>query len=442
MAAPALLPFLALVAVAALIGLIARVRLNAFVALTVVSAGLGLAAGLPVDAVARAYQDGVGGTLGFIAPVIGLGTIFGRLLEESGGAEVLARRVTRELGPRALPWAVALVGFLVGLPVFFSVGFVLLLPIVISLARASSLPLVSLALPLVAGLSASHGLVPPHPGPLVAIGLLQADAGATIAFAIVAAAPAVAAALFYARWLGPISAASPIAVGRTPRPPAEAPGVSLTVSMILLPVALMLAATGAPLVASLPHGVGAAIAFGGQPIMALLISTLVAWEVFGRRRGFSLASIARFSEESLAPVAGVLLVVGAGGGFGRVLDQTGVGQAVAQEVGSLHLSPLVFGWMVAALLRVAVGSATVAVTTAAGLVAPLAAASPGLSRELLVVALGAGSLIASHVNDGGFWMVKEYLGLDVPSTLRSWTVIETILSVTALAVVLLMATIL
>ena len=206
--------------------------------------------------------------------------------------------------------------------------------------------------------------------------------------------------------------------------------------MILLPVGLMLVASLAPLAGPLPGAAGATIAFLGEPVVALLVSTLLAWQVFGRARGFSTRTLLRFSEESLAPVASLLLVVGAGGGFGRVLAVSGVGEAVAHAVASLHLSPLVFGWIVAAMLRLAVGLATVAVTTAAGLVAPLAAASPGVSRELLVVALGAGSLVASHVNDGGFWLVKEYLGLDVPATLKSWTVIETVLSVVALGAVL------
>ncbi len=440
MTAPALLPLWALLAVAGLILLIARARLNAFVALTFVSAALGLAAGLTPAAVARAYQDGVGGTLGFIAPVVGLGTIFGRLLEDSGGAQVVATRVTAALGTRALPWAVALVGFLVGLPVFFSVGLVLLLPVVVSLAEASGRPLLTLALPLVAGLSASHGLVPPHPGPLAAIQLLHADTGTTIALAAMAAAPAVAAALLYVRWLGPLPAAAPAVAADAGIAPASVPGLGLTVTVMLLPVLLMMAASGAALVGAHAPAAAGALAFAGQPIVALLVSTLVAWQVFGRARGIPSATLLRRSEASLGPVASVLLVVGAGGGFGRVLNDAGVGQAVAGAIGALHVPPLVFGWMVAVLLRVAVGSATVAVTTAAGLVAPLAAASPGVSRELLVVALGAGLLMASHVNDGGFWLVKEYLGLDVPTTLKSWTVIETVLSVTALGAVLLLAT--
>jgi gluconate:H+ symporter, GntP family len=442
MGSPSLLPLWAFLSVVALVVLIARVHLNAFVALTLVSAGLGLVAGLPPASVARAYQDGVGATLGFIAPVIGLGTIFGRLLEESGGAGVLARRATQSVGVRALPWAVAFVGFLVGLPVFFSVGLVLLLPIVASLAEASGLALVTLALPLVAGLSASHGLVPPHPGPLVAIQLLHADTGLTILFGVAAALPAVAAALLYAGRLGPLGGAtSPAAAAaaRTDRAHQNPPGVATTTVMILLPVGLMLGASLASLVGRLPHALGSAIAFLGEPIVALLVSTLAAWQVFGRMRGFSTRTLLRFCEDSLTPVAGVLLVVGAGGGFGRVLAVSGVGEAVAHAVATLHLSPLVFGWIVAALLRLAVGSATVAVTTAAGLVAPLAAASPEVSRELLVVALGAGSIVASHVNDGGFWLVKEYLGLDVPATLKSWTVIETVLSVVALGAVLVLS---
>ena len=213
---------------------------------------------------------------------------------------------------------------------------------------------------------------------------------------------------------------------------------------MLLPIALMLGATVAGVAAggtepppAVAAGLGV-LAFAGAPAVSLLVGTLVAGYVFGTRRGLGGAALLAIAERSLFPIASVLLIVGAGGGFGRVLDQAGIGASITAAVSSLALSPLVFGWLVAALLRIAVGSATVAITTAAAIVAPLAAASPGISAELLVVALGAGSLIASHVNDGGFWLVKEYLGLDVPTTLRTWTVIETIISVAALGVVLLL----
>jgi GntP family gluconate:H+ symporter len=231
-----------------------------------------------------------------------------------------------------------------------------------------------------------------------------------------------------------------------PAPPSDAappPGVAVTLATVLLPIALMLGATTVTAMAGRAPG-GAAgpvlgvVAFLGQPAVALLVGTLAATEIFGRRRGLTGAALLGIAERSLFPIASVLLIVGAGGGFGRVLDQAGIGNAITSAVSSLSLSPIVFGWLVAALLRIAVGSATVAITTAAAIVAPLLLSAPATNRELLVVALGAGSLIASHVNDGGFWLVKEYLGLDVPTMLKTWTVIETIISVVALGVVLLL----
>lgn len=403
---------------------------------------VGLAAGMtPLDVVAS-FQNGVGATLGFIAVVIGLGTVLGRLLEVSGGAAVVAHTVVGALGPARLPWAIAIAAFVIGVPVFFSVGFVLLLPVVAGVAAAAGRPFLTLALPLIAALSASHGLVPPHPGPLTAIERLGANTGLTIAFAILAGVPAlVVAGPLYAPWITRRLAPVPIPATTAREPDARQsrgtpPGFALTLATILLPVALMLAAT--LIEATRPAGdpVRTAMSFLGSPLVAMLVAVLVAFLTFGLTRGLDGPAMLRLSEECLGPIASVLLVVGGGGGFGRVLADAGVGQAIATTVSSLEVPPLVFAWGVAALLRVSVGSATVAITTGASLVAPLVAADPALSRELLVVAMGAGSIIASHVNDGGFWLVKEYFGLTVPQTLATWTVIETILAVVALVVVL------
>jgi GntP family gluconate:H+ symporter len=434
---------LAAVAILVLVVLVVRVRMHPFPALMIVSLGLGLAAGLDGATVVTSFQQGVGNTLGFIAVVIGLGTFVGALLAESGGAAAVGRAAVAAVGDRSLPWVVAAVGFVIGLPIFFSVGLVLLFPIVVGLGASSGRLMLTLLLPLVAGLSASHGLVAPHPGPLVAITRLEADTGLAILYGIAAGVPAfIVAGPLFVRVLphSILSRGTPLSV---PAPPADAappPGVAVTLATVLLPIALMLGATAMTAVSGSPDGATSAladvVAFLGQPAVALLAGTLVATDVFGRRRGLTATQLLGVAERSLFPIASVLLIVGAGGGFGRVLDQAGIGGAITSAVSSLWLSPLVFGWFVAALLRVAVGSATVAITTAAAIVAPTVAATPDINRELLVVALGAGSLIASHVNDGGFWLVKEYLGLDVPTTLKTWTVMETIISVVALGVVL------
>jgi GntP family gluconate:H+ symporter len=433
------LPLLAALAVAAIVVLIARVRLHAFLALTVVSLALGIGAGLPPAAAVRAFQDGVGSTLGFIAIVIALGSMFGKLLAESGAAQIVATTVVSAVGARALPWAVAALGFIVGLPVFFSVGLVLLFPIVVGLAASSGQSLLSLALPLVAGLSASHGLVPPHPGPLAAIDRLGADTGRTILYGMICAVPAAILAGPIAVRLLPLPARTePVATAAASAPLGRSPVFLTSLVTILLPVLLMLSATVADFALPQASGIRRWIDFAGSPAVAMLIATLVAIRVFGTACGFSLGTILKFAEESLGPIASALLVVGAGGGFGRVLDQAGVGSAIAAAAAGLPVPTLVAAWILAGLLRVAVGSATVAVTTAASLMAPIAAADPATNRELLVVALGAGSIVASHVNDGGFWLVKEYLGLDVGQTLRSWTVIETILSIAGLCAAMLL----
>jgi GntP family gluconate:H+ symporter len=416
-------------------------KIPAFVALAAGSFFVGLAARMPLAEIPRAFQQGVGDTLGFIAVVIGLGTIIGKLLAESGGAVVVSKALARALGERRLDWAMMLSGLIIGLPVFFQVGLVLLAPVLFTLARTRPGSLIRLGIPMVAGLSVAHGLVPPHPGPLAAIERLGADTGRTLFYSLIVSLPlAVVAGPVFGRFIservrvdaGAMADQLTGTTGAT-RPP----GLGITLLTILLPVLLMLIAALAQ--AALPAGaVRQWLGFAGSPLVAMLIATLFSMYTFGRACGFERARLLRFAEEALPPIASVLLVVGAGGGFGRVLDAAGVDTAIAQAMGGLALSPLVLGWAIASLLRLSVGSATVAVVTAAGIMAPIATAMPGVNRELLVVAIGAGSLIASHVNDGGFWLVKEYLNLSVPQTVATWTLMETIIAVAGLAGVLLL----
>lgn len=454
---------LTVVAVVGLVVLIARFQVHAFVALLLVSLGLGAASGTPLAEVTQAVTTGIGGVLGSIAAIIGLGTLLGRLLAESGGAEVVAQAFLRTGGERRLDWAMMAVGLVVGLGVWFSVGLVLLIPIAMTMARRSGVSLLVPGLPMLAGLSVMHGLVPPHPGPMVAIGLLHADTGRTLLYSLIVGVPtAIVAGPLLARWVVPRvpltegNLAAPFCGGPTvpPRPP----GLALTLITLVLPVLLMAGATALDVVLdglyrgqqwASDHGhawfftlrgglerVRPWVAFAGTPNVAMLAAVLFASCSLGLARGFTRRDLARWSEECLGPIASILLVVGAGGAFSKVLDTCGVGRAIAAWAGGLALSPLLLGWLVAALLRVAVGSATVAISTAAGIVAPLAAASPETPVELVVLAMGAGSLILSHVNDGGFWMVKEYLHLSVPQTLKTWTLLETVIALTALILIL------
>jgi GntP family gluconate:H+ symporter len=348
-------------------------------------------------------------------------------------------------------------GFLIGLAVFFPVGLVLLAPVMFTLTRQDAgaadrqerasngdTRLVALGTSLVAGLSAAHGLVPPHPGPLAAIERLGADPGRTLIYSIIIGLPAaIVAGPLFARFISrrvhaePGTMADQLTGSSTA---ARAPSLAITVATILLPVLLMMLAALAQ--AAMPDGmVRRSIVLAGSPLVAMLLATLVAMYTLGRGCGFDRARLSRFAEESVPPIAAVLLVVGAGGGFGRVLDVAEVDAAIAQAMGGLRLSPLVLGWVIASLLRVSVGSATVACVTAASIMAPIASAMPEVNKELMVVAIGAGSLIASHVNDGGFWLVKEYLNMNVPQTVATWTVLETIIAFAGLAGVLLLGSI-
>jgi GntP family gluconate:H+ symporter len=432
------------IGVAIVVLLITWLRLPAFIALLIGSLFVGVAARMPPADIPRAFQQGVGDTLGFTAMVIGLGTVIGKLLAESGGAVVVSRALVDAMGERRVDWALMLSAFIIGLPVFFQVGLVLLAPVLFTLVRrapSDDRSMVRLGIPLVAGLSAAHVLVPPHPGPLAAIERVGADPGRTLFYALLVAFPAaIVSGPIFGRFVGPRVSVNPGAMAdqfagaTTARPPS----LGTTLLTILLPVLLMLLAALAQ--ATLPDG-GARrlLIFAGSPLVALLIATILSIVTFGRACGFDSARILRFAEDAIPPIAGVLLVVGAGGGFGRVLDVAGAAKAIAQVMGGLNYSPLVLGWVIASVLRLAVGSATVAVVTAASIMAPIAAALPNVNKDLLVVAIGAGSAIASHVNDGGFWLVKEYLNMSVPQTVVTWTALETIVAVAGLAGVLLLA---
>jgi GntP family gluconate:H+ symporter len=449
-----------LIAVIGLVILIARFKLNAFVALLCASLFVGLFSGADLPAVVKAIADGIGGVLGSIAVIIGLGTIQGKMLAESRGADVVAAALVKCLGEQRLRWTMMLVGFVVGIAVWFSVGLIL---IAINLARRTNTPLLLSVIPLLAGLSVMHGLVPPHPGPMVAIGLLGADTGKTILWSLLIGLPtAVIAGPMFAKF---VATRVPVAFGGVAGEPnlklseSSAPGLALTSFSIVLPVVLMLGATVVDMsieqfephrpslsdqgrVVSLKVLSGLTAirpwsSFVGSPTVAMLISVLFAFYSLGYLRGFNRAQISRLSEECLAPVAMILLVVGAGGGFSKVLDVCGVGQVIASAGGKLSIPPLLLGWLTAALIRITVGSATVSISMAAGLLAPALIHDTSVNRELLVLAMGAGSLICSHVNDGGFWIVKEYFGFSVIQTLKTWTVMETIISVVAFALILL-----
>ncbi|OLC11520.1 MAG: permease DsdX, partial [Gemmatimonadetes bacterium 13_1_40CM_66_11] len=403
---------LALAAVVVLIVLIARFKLHPFIALITVSLALGIVAGMPLGGVVKAFQDGVATVLGFIAIVVALGTMLGKMMAESGAAARIATTLIARFGEQRVHWAIMFVGFIVGIPVFFQVGFVLLIPLVFTIARRSGLSLVKIGIPLVAGLSVVHGMMPPHPAAMLAVVAYKADIGRTIAYAILVGLPTAAlAGPIFASWIAPriaLPAENPVAAQFTGGTPREMPGFGISLFTVLLPVILMLCASAADVALDSGSTLRSALDFVGGPIVALLLALQFSFWSLGYRQHFTRDQILKFANDCLAPTATILLVIGAGGGFNRVLVESGVGQAIADVALGSHASPLLLAWTVAALIRVATGSATVAMTTSAGIVAPIAAVTPGAHAELLVLATGAGSLVLSHVNDSGFWLIKEF----------------------------------
>ncbi|HUB00751.1 MAG TPA: gluconate:H+ symporter [Terracidiphilus sp.] len=427
----------ALVAVVGLIVLIAVFKLNPFITLFLASLALAIAAGMPFSAGIHSFEAGLGGTLGHIAVIVALGTMMGKMMAESGGADQIAYTLIRLFGEKRIAWAMMVIGLIVGLPCFFEVGFVLLIPIAFTVARRTGKSLVLVALPLVAGLSVVHGLVPPHPAAMLAATIFHADVGRMIFYALLIGIPtAMLAGPVYATLIAPhieLPAENPMAAEFVDHGAERSlPGFRLTVLTILLPVFLMLAGSWADSISAKGNMLNEILQFFGNDDMALLIGALVSFFTLGSMRGFTRDTILRFSQECLAPTATITLLVGAGGGFGRVLQDSGVSRAIVGVALQSHIPLLLLAWLLAALMRLATGSATVAMTTAAGIVAPIALHNGYPHPELLAIATGAGSLIFSHVNDGGFWLVKEYLNMSVPQTIRSWSICETIISVVAL----------
>lgn len=447
------------IAIALLILLITRYKVYPFLVLIIVSLLLGLASGMPMATIVKSFETGNGNTLGHIAVVVGLGTMLGKMMAESGGAERIATTLINWFGEKNIHWAMMVVAIIVGLPVFFEVGFVLLIPIAFNVAKRTNKSLLLVGLPMVAGLSVVHGLIPPHPAAMLAVQQYHADIGKTIAYGLIIGVPTaiIAGPLFAllisryvklpqenalaAQFLGHDDAAKNGATNTAPK--RELPSFGITLFTVLLPVILMLVGSWADLVftpKTLPNDL---LHFVGNSDVALLIAVLVSFWTFGASRGFNRDQIQKFCGECLAPIAGITLIVGAGGGFGRVLMDSGISKEIVAAATAAHLSPLLFGWLVAALIRLATGSATVAMTTACGIVAPIAAASGvQVKPELLVLATGSGSLIFSHVNDGGFWLIKEYFGMTVGQTFKTWSLLETIISLMGLGLTFALAAVL
>ncbi|QKE85457.1 gluconate:H+ symporter [Arthrobacter sp. NEB 688] len=431
----------ALLGIAVIVVLITRFRIHPFLGLTLGSLTVGAVAGVAMSDVVDSFTKGFGSTAAGVGTLIALGAMFGKLLADSGGADEIVDTLIGRSTERTLPWAMAGVGAIIGLPMFFEIGLVLLMPVIFLVARRAQVSIVKVGIPALAGLSAMHGLVPPHPGPLVAIDALKANLGITLGLGVLVAIPVIAVsgplfAKVAGRWVDVPAPALFETEERETR--AQRPSFGTTMLAVLTPVVLMMGKALADIFAAEGTAVRSALDFVGTPLVALLIAVLVGMATLGRGAGMDLKEMGKSLEASLPPIAGILLIVAAGGGFKQTLVDTGIGELVADWVRSSGISVLLLAWVVAVLIRLATGSATVATVTASGILAPLATGMPTAEVSLLVLAIGAGSVFFSHVNDAGFWLVKEYFGLSVGQTFKSWSAMETLLSVTGLVAVLLL----
>ena len=423
--------------------LVIRWRVSAFVALLLVSVFVGLGTNMPGSEIIASIRNGMGGTLGFVAVVVGLGAILGQLLEASGGVQCIAQAIIGRLGPDRAQWGLGATGFIVAIPVFFDVAFIILIPLVYGLAQNTGRSLLYYAVPLLAGLAVTHSFVPPTPGPIAVADLLNADLGWVIIFGALAGIPSmILAGPMFGRYIAErIHVDVPDSFAEQVTPPESAISFARVSTVILLPLVLIMASTVTPLLFGDDHVVTRVFAFIGHPFVALLAATVLAMLLLAQMDGFSKDDILAIANKGLEPAGIVILITGAGGAFKQLLIDSGVGAALADMMADSRMPMVVLGFLIAALTRIAQGSATVAMITAAGLMAPLTSAqdlSPAM-LALLVIAISSGATVLSHVNDSGFWLVNRYLGMSEKDTLRSWTVLTTIIALTGLAVTLIIS---
>lgn len=414
-------------------------KLSPFLSLLIVAIVCGLLLGMQPAAVLASVEKGVGSTLGGLALIICLGSILGKILEVSGAAEKISSTLINGFGEKNIQWAVLLTGFLIGIPLYYNAGFVILVPLVFSIAKRTGLPLLYIAVPMAAALSTTHCFLPPHPGPVVLVNAFHADMGKTLMYGIIIAIPTVIiAGPFLGRILKRIQVNSFDLFGDSKPVQTKLPSAIASFSIALLPVLLITTSVITNLVITDKANIFRQVmSFIGDSTIALLLAVLVAIYFFGLKMGKAMPEIMKWLNDAISGIAMILLIITAGGVFKQVLIDSGTGSYISSFSETLQMPPLVFAWMITALLRVTLGSATVAGLTAAGIVSPLVAAGT-ISPELMVLAVGAGSVFGSHINDSGFWMYKEFFKLTLKQTFLSWTVMETLISILGLAGVLLL----
>ncbi|MCK0146332.1 gluconate:H+ symporter [Arenibacter sp. F26102] len=420
--------------------LIAKFKLNAFIAFIIVSLAVGIAEGMELQGVIQSIQNGIGNTLGFLVIILGLGAMLGKLVADSGAAQQITTKLVAKFGIKNIQWALVLTGFIVGIPMFYSVGFVILIPLIFTIAASTGLPLLYVGLPMIASLSVTHGFLPPHPAPTAIASMFNADIGKTLLYGTIIAIPAITlAGPVFSRTIKNITA-TPIKefVNPTILKEEEMPGINISIFTALLPVILIMLATAADLLLPKDAAILPIVNFIGNPVIAMLIAVLVAIYTLGLARGKEMTEIMASVASSISGITMVLLIIAGAGALKEVLVDSGVSDYIANILKDSSFSPLLLAWLVATVIRVCVGSATVAGLTTAGIVLPLVNAT-GVSAELMVLAIGSGSLMLSHVNDGGFWLFKEYFNLSIKDTLKTWTVMETTVGVMGLIGVMILS---
>ncbi|WP_168702654.1 GntP family permease [Gordonia paraffinivorans] len=433
----------ALAGIAVIVVAITLAKVHPFLALVGGGATVGIVAGESIPTVLDSFTSGFGSTAAGVGILIALGAMFAKLLADSGGADEIVDTIVGHASPRMLPWAMALVGAVIGLPMFFEIGLVLLMPVIYLVARRSGLGLIPVGIPALAGLSAMHGFVPPHPGPLVAIDALGADLGLTLALGVAVAIPTIIVsgplfATVAGKWVQ-VEAPHTFDVDPDDGPATRRPSFAITMFSVLLPVVLMLGKALAEIfIDDEDQVLRRVLDVLGTPLIALLIAVVGAMFTLGRGSGMDRQAISRCTGAALPAIAGILLIVSAGGGFKQVLVDTGIGTLLADWATGANVPVLVLAWVLAALIRLATGSATVATITASSLMLGLVDTLGSGEISLVVLAIGAGSVFLSHVNDAGFWLVKEYFGMSVGQTFKTWSMMETLLSVSGLVVVVLL----
>lgn len=427
---------LVLLSLLILILLIAWAKFHPFLAFLIVSLLAGWWLGIPVEKLTTSLKTGIGSLLGDLAMIICLGAMLGKLVAETGAAQKISDTLLKLFGEKNLHWAMMITGFIVGIPLFYNVGFVLLVPLVFAVVYRTGMPAVYTALPMLAALSVTHGFLPPHPSPLALAAQLHANPGTILFYGIIIAIPTIlVAGPLFAKTLKNMQTKPLQLFQATNQYPAKLPGAFNSFVCALLPAILLMLFTALPVIINIEGSAGNIISFISDPVLILLASLLFATAALGVANGYSLKTIMNFYSEAVKDISVILLIIAGAGALKQVLVDSGVNDSIGIQLSNLSINPLVLGWLIAAVIRVCLGSATVAGLTAAGIIAPLIQTA-NVDANLMVLSVGAGSLLFSHVNDSGFWMFKEYFNLSVKDTLRSWSVMETIVSVMGLLGVL------